>query len=179
VTHRFPEFNATVFAIYIEWIQKARISVEDRPAVGDDKAEPDWETLVQAYILADKLEDMEFRKAVLASVIETVYDSGFYPSATAIDLAYGYMNNTHELRRLFVELYATGTWSHDQYENAPPVFLRDMCRELLMRITGDGRWSLTSMKKKFDVQEEEGGESEGADDAEGSDEDGVGDVNKL
>jgi hypothetical protein len=143
VTLPLPNDDPAVFALYIQWVYRGRIFCrQDMGDTGGNREEIDL--LIEAFVLGEKLQDQEFRDALVDCLIHAVdtpdgQDKRWYPTPSAVDRAYRGTPDSSPLRRLLVDMYffhGRREWL-DEATNAD--FLRDLARDLLQ-----GRGSFAS-----------------------------------
>jgi hypothetical protein len=127
--------DPAAFGLYVQWIYRNRIfSFQDAGDTGGNLEEV--KLLVEAFVLGEKLQDQDFRDAVLDSLIHAVdtpdgQDVRWYPTATTIDRAYKGTPEGSPLRKLLVDMH----FFHGRREwlnGAVNIdFLRDLARDLL------------------------------------------------
>jgi hypothetical protein len=125
-----PEDNPDVFAIYQQWLYGGRIctSTVDFDAGTMDE----YELLVHAYILGEKLVDVGFKDCITDAIIEKLFTQAQF----SLGLTGEVFKNTPShspLRRLWMDIYywAGGAWWLDEEVVAQPIsleFLKEFSR---------------------------------------------------
>lgn len=135
-----PNDNSDAFALYIQWLYRDRIfSSQDMSDTEGNREEVDL--LIEAFVLGEKLQDQDFKDAIIDSLIHAVdtpdgQDTRWYPRSAAIDRAYGGTPENSPLRKLLVDMHffhGHADWL-DKATNTD--FLRDLAKEFL-RDRGD------------------------------------------
>ena len=104
-----PNDDPAVFALYFQWVYRGRIfSSQDTGDTGGNREE--ISLLVDAYVFGEKLQDRDFRDAVIDSLIHAVdtpdaQDLKWYPTSAAIDSAYIGTPEGWPLRKLLVDMH--------------------------------------------------------------------------
>lgn len=130
-----PNDDPAVFALYIQWIYRGRIfSRQDMGDTGGNQQE--IKLLVDAFVLGEKLQDQDFKDAVIDSLVYAVdtpdeQDKKWYPTPSAVDSAYRGTPESSPLRRLMVDMHffhGHPEWLDETYNTE---FLRDVARLFL------------------------------------------------
>lgn len=102
VTITLPEDEPETFAVYQTWLYEGCIQAV---GVADaDRADDEYQLLVKAYMLGDKMMDTTFKDALVDSIIDKLIVSGRF-DLNLIDLIYGNTPATSPLRRLLRDIY--------------------------------------------------------------------------
>jgi hypothetical protein len=127
--------DPAAFALYVQWLYRGRIfSARDMSDTGGNQEEIDL--LVEAFVLGEKLQDRDFKDAIIDSLIHAVdtpdeQDTRWYPRSTTIDRAYRGTPESSPLRKLLVNMlffHGHADWL-DGATNTD--FLRDLAKEFL------------------------------------------------
>lgn len=130
-----PDDDPAAFALYIQWIYRGRIcSSQDMGETEGNREE--MNLLIEAFVLGEKLQDRDFRDAVIDSLIQAVdtpdaQNKKWYPPPATVDRAYRATPESSPLRRLLVDMYyfhGRPEWL-DEASNAE--FVRDLARIFL------------------------------------------------
>lgn len=124
---KLPEDEPKAFALYINWLYSGKV-----PAHSED-ANTDYNHLLNAYTLAERLLDTEFHNAVIDAVVERSQDkvtcgAPRFPASLTIYHAFNNTESSAPIRRLLVDMYVnngSGAWLRDPYSprNFPQSFL--------------------------------------------------------
>ncbi|KAM0724081.1 hypothetical protein Q7P37_000261 [Cladosporium fusiforme] len=126
--------------LYVQWIYGGRIFTRPGRGGAEDKDKaPYSETslLVEGFIFGEKIQDGDFRDAVVDAIIVSINDPGKddlvrYPSGTTVERAYEGTPEGSPLRKLMVDIYVhhgNRDWLH---KVANPDFLRDLAEDLYL-----------------------------------------------
>ena len=130
-----PADDPSAFALYVQWLYRERIfSSQDMTDTGGNREEIDL--LIEAFVLGEKLQDQNFKDAVIDSLVHAVdtpdgQDTRWYPRSAAIDRAYRGTPEGSPLRKLLVDMHffhGRPDWL-DTATNTD--FLRDLAKEFL------------------------------------------------
>jgi hypothetical protein len=149
---RCTTFDRTAFKTYVEWLHERHIPVEE-----DEEGHIKFVDLVKAYKLGSLVEDTNFRKAVLSSIMETVHDRARYPDPNAINELYEGPRSNRALKCFLVDVYATCA-PHDWFEVDAPYcqrFLSDLTSALMKRREVDNSFDLEEMQRVYTTLEDE------------------------
>jgi hypothetical protein len=130
-----PNDDPAVFALYFQWVYRGRIfSSQDTGDTGGNREE--ISLLVDAYVFGEKLQDRDFRDAVIDSLIHAVdtpdaQDLKWYPTSAAIDSAYIGTPEGWPLRKLLVDMHFFHGLPKWLNEESNVEFLRDLARKFL------------------------------------------------
>jgi hypothetical protein len=138
---RHSGIDATAFSVFKEWCVYEHIAVEDT-----EDGEPDFKSLVQAYVLGVYLKHTAFCKAVLEACLEVIHETGVVPDASAIALAYDKSVEGSPLRALLVEMYVNAGEEELDIDALLKEFVKELFRAFSKRCR-DGDWDLQGMKE--------------------------------
>jgi hypothetical protein len=128
--HRLPDMNETAFEIYAEWHYKGPMVFDDKDIFdGEESDELDNLPLIHSYLLATRLADSKFRRAILEMLVVVCVDTEITPGPEPITLVYHETPGPCALRRLLVALYekkAYPFWLDNEYDLQYPIaFMND------------------------------------------------------
>ncbi|KAF2793687.1 hypothetical protein K505DRAFT_349779 [Melanomma pulvis-pyrius CBS 109.77] len=120
--HRFPDFNKAGFRYYTEWIYEKKICIR-KPTSSISH--------IEAYLLGVRLQDRDFRLALMGSILEYIKETQRYPDFPCIQFVYQKTRGQCALRRFLVEIHvsnATSAWyeNNDNWRRYPMEFMKDM-----------------------------------------------------
>lgn len=109
-----PCDSTVAVGLYIQWIYGGKIFTRPGKGGAEDKDKATYsETslLVEAFIFGEKIQDGDFKDAVLDAIIVSIHDSGKdhqfrYPSSTTVERAYEGTPEGSPLRKLMVDIHA-------------------------------------------------------------------------
>ena len=131
-TVRLPEVDVAIFKIYVQWIYTGEIVVIDPEELTDHEsknAPTRYLRLTQLYVLADRLEDVHLRNAVVDTFLKLVDETRKCPSIRAIEKAYEQTAGGSMLRILFSDYYVQldcAEWFKECREDLPQDFIFDV-----------------------------------------------------
>ncbi|GME35465.1 BTB/POZ domain containing protein [Neofusicoccum parvum] len=126
-----PSHSPETFEVYVQWLYFGNMFVEDQK---DDYENLDWDIFIDAYILGDKLLDVDFRNALidLAIRVEVHFDQIPHNHAKA---AYSGLPESDPYCRLYVDMHTweiASSWYSDvnnkDATDAPMEFFRDVAK---------------------------------------------------
>jgi hypothetical protein len=127
-----PNDDPAAFALYVQWVYRDRIfSSQDMGDTGGNREEIDL--LIEAFVLGEKLQDQNFKDAVIDSLVDTPdgQDTRWYPRSAAVDRAYKGTPESSPLRKLLVDMHFFHGCA-DWLNGATNVdFLRDLAKDFL------------------------------------------------
>ncbi|KAI4927645.1 hypothetical protein J4E85_006157 [Alternaria conjuncta] len=99
-----------IFHLYVQWLYSGKIAVEITPSSDSDTdvrkhENVDYHSLIQSYILGEKLMDTTFHNAVLQCLIECVEQADCFPGDRTIRTAYKRTIKHSPLRKLLVDFW--------------------------------------------------------------------------
>jgi hypothetical protein len=111
-----PDDTPSVVDLYVQWIYTGGIFSPDKPIEDDGDREEckngrHFDLLIGGFVFGEKVQDGEFKDAVLDALIHTVRtpdDEGvcWYPTKHWVDRAYVGTPEGSPLRRLLVDMYS-------------------------------------------------------------------------
>ena len=156
--------DPSVFAMYVHWLYHGTIAVL-RGEAGSDSADPkaahaiacaEYQMLVDAYILGDKILDSGFRNATMDAIVEkstlpTQDGRRFYPRFSTIRHIYKHTLASAPIRSLLVDMFVRhgrSAWlpkpsqTFDDDSSLPVGFLMEVTSKLFDE-RGASYWSLS------------------------------------
>jgi len=130
-----PDDDPAAFVLYVQWLYRGRIfSSQDIGDTGGNREEINL--LIEAFILGEKLQDQNFKDAVIDSLVHAVdtpdgQDTRWYPRSAAVDRAYKGTPESSPLLKLLVDMHfihGCADWLNGA-TNAD--FLRDLAKDFL------------------------------------------------
>ncbi|KAI4693231.1 uncharacterized protein J4E88_001602 [Alternaria novae-zelandiae] len=99
-----------IFHLYVQWLYSGKIAVEIMSSSDSDTEvrkheNVDYHSLIQSYILGEKLMDTTFQNAVLQCLIECVEQADCFPGDRTIKTAYKRTIKHSPLRKLLVDFW--------------------------------------------------------------------------
>ncbi|KAI4922003.1 hypothetical protein J4E90_000431 [Alternaria incomplexa] len=129
-----------IFYLYVQWLYNGKIAVETMSS-SDSDAEVrkhenvNFHSLIQSYILGEKLMDTTFQNSVLKCLIECVKQEDNFPSDLTVKLAYERTTKHSPLRKLLVDFwvwYGCSDWAADDMnEDLGTEFTNDLLKAVL------------------------------------------------
>ncbi|KAJ5941325.1 hypothetical protein N7516_001493 [Penicillium verrucosum] len=109
-TVALPEDDPRIFALYTHWLYAGQIPViVPCPTMNEAGVNNTREQfhLAKAYVLGDKLLDVEFQNSTIQAIVEKADTNGFsrYPDSRSISYAYDNTTESAKIRKLFVDIY--------------------------------------------------------------------------
>ncbi|KAF2731065.1 hypothetical protein EJ04DRAFT_579390 [Polyplosphaeria fusca] len=174
--------NPSNFAQYVQWLYRRRLRTKSDPSAPAHE----WNTLVDAYTLGEKLLDVPFQNAVLKHMVVLSTNGAPFPSLEEVNVLYDHTSHDDPARRLFVDQYTVFMednpgWSIDkiatdcnrefvadllrafvkvvdeQSSAAPPVLKWEPKLEDYMKMDGRGRADRSTRDDENEVRDDEGG----------------------
>jgi len=136
-----------VFYLYVQWLYNGKIAVKTMPSSDSDTEVRKHETvnyhsLIQSYILGEKLMDTTFQNSVLKCLIECVKQEDNFPSDPTVKLAYERTTKHSPLRKLLVDFwvwYGCSDWAADDMNaSLGTEFTNDFFKAILQARPGPG-----------------------------------------
>jgi hypothetical protein len=111
--HRIPlpDDSSLAVGLYVQWIYAGKIFSRPSKEEADDKSSCDEQTLlVEAFIFGEKVQDGQFKDAIVDSILTAINDPGkdgklWYPGGQIVDRAYEGTPEGSPLRMLMVDIY--------------------------------------------------------------------------
>lgn len=99
----FPEDDPEVFSVYQQWLYGGRIhTYSSNNALF--KPDDEYKTLVQAYILGEKIMDQDFEDSIADAIVEKLRSLRRF-DASLTDLVFDNTPSGLPLRRLWMDVY--------------------------------------------------------------------------
>ncbi|KAG9197267.1 hypothetical protein G6514_001906 [Epicoccum nigrum] len=134
---KLPEDDPEIFGIYLHHLQTNELSVVPDPVPRDYTGDEEKMKLVQLYVLAEKLQDVQTKKAIIKGLITSCYQFYFgnyylYSSAEVTALYEGTTAGS-VARKLVVDIMAWDVKTDYVYSSMawPTEFLSDMIHEFV------------------------------------------------
>ncbi|KAF2443933.1 hypothetical protein P171DRAFT_444196 [Karstenula rhodostoma CBS 690.94] len=133
-TVKLPEDDPSTFFLYIQLLYTGTLSLKG--------ADPEFTKLINLYILAEKLQDVETRNIVMDTLLATVFPpegegrTGYLPNLENVQLIFDGTPEGSPLREYVVDVYAHGV-SHQRMQarskhiENPPEFLLMLAVKLM------------------------------------------------
>jgi len=150
--HTFLGIHEDAFEVYIEWLYRGAIAVDNGP--DEEPSHSTIDNLIQAYLLGLHAEDWKFCDAVLGSLVEVFVEHDLYPSEELVALAYQRTSGPCRLRRFLVGvlMHVSHTrWMEDEsWTEYPAAFIRDVALAALKKSPADeDSWDEDTMKARL------------------------------
>jgi hypothetical protein len=111
-----PDDTTPIVDLYVQWIYSGKILsrktlVEEEAADGQEcKNEPAFDLLIGGFVFGEKIQDGNFKDAVLDALVHTVTTPNekgvcWYPTKSWVDQAYVGTPEGSPIRRLLVDMY--------------------------------------------------------------------------
>ncbi|KAJ5685374.1 hypothetical protein N7536_007993 [Penicillium majusculum] len=140
-TLELPEDDPQVFALYSHWLYFSTIPVVvERVAKKKlpENSAREYNDLIKAYLLGDKLLDTNFQNSVIDAIIEQSTTTNpdeqrYYPGEDAVKHVYHNTTESATIRKLLVDMYvdtAAPNWLHGEL---PKEFLYSVTEGLMKK----------------------------------------------
>jgi hypothetical protein len=133
--------DAKIFQFYVQWLYSGTVAIQTRFINNNSDAEGglceivDKRSLIESYLLGEKLMDTTFQNAVMQGLIQCVTREESYPLNSVIKRAYKRTTPQSPLRRLLVDFWVwngNSTWmSSDMDKELGTEFMNDLIWALL------------------------------------------------
>lgn len=129
-----PDDKADVVALYIQWVYGGKIFSRQPPSEAPSTGR-ELDLLVDCYIFGEKVQDDNFKDAVLDALlacIDTKDEEGsrWFPTGHSVQRAYEQTPQGSPLRKLLVDMYNQSGRSDWIKEDNSVEFLADLAREM-------------------------------------------------
>ncbi|KAI4655898.1 hypothetical protein J4E93_000614 [Alternaria ventricosa] len=130
----------STFHLYVQWLYSGKIAVKTKPLsdsdTGDRKRESvNQHSMIQSYVLGERLMDPTFQNAVLQCLIECVEQEDSYPGDQTIKTAYKRTTKHSPLRKLLVDFWVwhgDSEWAADDMNTSLGTeFTNDLLKAML------------------------------------------------
>ena len=98
-----PDDEPDVFSVYLHWLYGGLIHTLRQSTGLSSESDGEYELLVKAYILGEKILDVAFKNSVIDAIVEKVNEFGFDKRLTS--LVFDNTTPASPLRRLWLDVY--------------------------------------------------------------------------
>jgi hypothetical protein len=136
---KLPEDEPTVFADYVHFLYTRKLHVKSHKASGESSGHDEKISLLKLYVLAEKLQDADTKRAVMGAVFNCFWGicitPSEFPGLECIEIVYGGTPAGSPLRRILVDFYTY--YARDdtlkQYVTYPNEFMQELAIDLLKK----------------------------------------------
>lgn len=162
-----PEARPEVFSVYQSWLLQQTIF-----SAAPEQADEEWSILIEAYVLGERLGDVNFKDAIMDAVLEKRKEEDTVPT-TQISTIYEGTPTGSSLRKWIVDMivrHGTSEWfdceTAHRHGISPqawliPDFSQDCVRALMSKLKDSGEAPEESSDDSSESEEESSDSKEG------------------
>jgi hypothetical protein len=119
-----PDDSVQTVSDYVRWLYSGNMPIklydagEDTHEMAAEEVQKVYLLLAEAYVFGEKIVDMEYKNAVMRTVIAAIMSSEWFPGLNSIHVIYKCTPSTSPLRRLVADIVACYSYDDSEKENS-------------------------------------------------------------